>query len=92
MGRTDSKHHGYMIYELPPNGQGLTALEMLNILGGYDIGSLRHNGAEYLHLLIEAKKLAFSDRDHFITDPDFEKIRVDRLLSKDYARSFEEKN
>jgi gamma-glutamyltranspeptidase/glutathione hydrolase len=74
-----------MIYELPPNGQGLAALEMLNILEGYDIGNLGHNNAEYLHLLIEAKKLAFSDRDHFITDPDFEKIRVDRLLSKDYA-------
>ena len=50
---------------------------------------LEHNGAEYLHLLIEAKKLAFSDRDHFITDPDFEKIPVDRLLSKDYAKTEE---
>jgi gamma-glutamyltranspeptidase / glutathione hydrolase len=79
-------YRGYTIYELPPNGQGLTALEMLNILGGYDIGSLEHNGAEYLHLLIEAKKLAFSDRDHFITDPDFEKIPTDKLLSKDYAK------
>ena len=84
-------YHGYMIYELPPNGQGLTALEMLNILGGYDIGSLKHNGAEYLHLLIEAKKLAFSDRDHFITDPDFEKIPVGELLSKDYAKDLRKK-
>ena len=84
-------YRGYKIYELPPNGQGLTALEMLNILGGYDIGSLEHNGAEYLHLLVEAKKLAFSDRDHFITDPDFEKIPVDKLLSKDYAKDLRKK-
>ena len=84
-------YRGYTIYELPPNGQGLTALEMLNILGGYDIGSLKHNGAEYLHLLTEAKKLAFSDRDHFITDPVFEKIPVDKLLSKDYAKELRNK-
>jgi len=84
-------YRGCKIYELPPNGQGLTALEMLNILGGYDIGSLKHNGAEYLHLLIEAKKLAFSDRDHFITDPDFEKIPVDKLLSEDYAKDLRNK-
>jgi gamma-glutamyltranspeptidase/glutathione hydrolase len=84
-------YRSYTIYELPPNGQGLTALEMLNILGGYDIGSLKHNDAEYLHLLIEAKKLAFSDRDHFITDPDFEKIPVDELLSKDYAKDLRKK-
>jgi gamma-glutamyltranspeptidase/glutathione hydrolase len=86
-----TEYHGYKIYELPPNGQGLTALEMLNILGGYDIGSLKPNGAEYLHLLIEAKKLAFSDRDHFITDPDFEKIPVDKLLSEDYAKDLRNK-
>jgi gamma-glutamyltranspeptidase/glutathione hydrolase len=84
-------YRGYKIYELPPNGQGLAALEMLNILGGYDIGSLKHNGAEYLHLLTEAKKLAFNDRDHFITDPDFEKIPIDRLLSKDYAKDLRKK-
>jgi gamma-glutamyltranspeptidase/glutathione hydrolase len=84
-------YRGYTIYELPPNGQGLTALEMLNILEGYDIGSFKQNGAEYLHLLIEAKKLAFSDRDHFITDPDFEKIPVDKLLSNDYAKDSRKK-
>jgi gamma-glutamyltranspeptidase/glutathione hydrolase len=84
-------YRGYTIYELPPNGQGLTALEMLNILGGYDIGRLKHNSAEYLHLLIEAKKLAFSDRNRFITDPDFEKIPVDKLLSKDYANDLRKK-
>jgi gamma-glutamyltranspeptidase/glutathione hydrolase len=84
-------YRGYTIHELPPNGQGITALEMLNILEGYDMGSLNPNGAEYLHLLIEAKKLAFSDRDHFITDPDFEKIPVEELISKEYAKKLRKK-
>jgi len=76
---------GYTIYELPPNGQGITALEMLNILEGYDIGSLKANQPEYLHLLIEAKKMAFSDRDCYVTDPTFEDVPVNELLSKEYA-------
>jgi len=84
-------YRGYTIYELPPNGQGITALEMLNILEGYDIGSLGHNSPDYLHLLIEAKKIAFSDRDYFITDPEFENVPLDRLLSKEYAREWREK-
>jgi len=80
-----STYRGYTIYELPPNGQGVTALEMLNILEGYDMSGLGHNSPNYLHLLIEAKKIAFSDRDYFITDPEFENIPLDVLLSKDYA-------
>jgi len=78
-------YRGYTVYELPPNGQGLTALEMLNILEGYDISSLGEQSPEYLHLLIEAKKLVFNDRDNLIADPDFEEIPVDELLSKEYA-------
>jgi gamma-glutamyltranspeptidase/glutathione hydrolase len=78
-------YRGYTICELPPNGQGLTALEMLNVLGGYDIGGYMPNHAEYLHLLTEAKKAAFEDRNRYITDPEFEEVPVDRLLSKDYA-------
>ena len=85
-----TEYRNYTIYELPPNGQGLTALEMLNILEGYDIADLGHNSPEYLHLFIEAKKAAFSDRDAFITDPEFEPVPVDRLLSKDYARTLRE--
>lgn len=84
-------YRGYTVYELPPNGQGVTALEMLNILEGYNISTLKHNSAEYLHLLIEAKKAAFSDRDYFITDPDFEKIPIERLLSKAYAEEIRNK-
>ena len=79
-------YRGYTIYELPPNGQGITALQMLNILEGYDIASMPHNGEEYLHLLIEAKKIAFRDRDKFITDPDFEDIPIEKLISKEYAK------
>jgi gamma-glutamyltranspeptidase / glutathione hydrolase len=78
-------YRGYTVYELPPNTQGITALEMLNILEGYDISCLGQNSPEYLHLLIEAKKAAFTDRDNRIADPDFEEIPVDELLSKEYA-------
>ncbi|MBU4426606.1 MAG: gamma-glutamyltransferase, partial [Proteobacteria bacterium] len=83
-----TNYRGYTIYELPPNGQGITELEMLNILEGYDIASLGHNSADYIHLLIEAKKIAFSDRDYFITDPEFESVPLDRLLSKEYAKEW----
>ncbi len=78
-------YKGYDLYELPPNGQGMAALQMLNILEGFDLKSLGHNSAEYLHLLVEAKKLAFADRARYIADPDFAKIPVEKLLSKPYA-------
>jgi gamma-glutamyltranspeptidase/glutathione hydrolase len=78
-------YRGYTVYEMPPNGQGLAALEILNILEGYDVGKLGHNTAEYLHLLVEAKKLAFIDRARYIADPAFYPAPLDKLLSKDYA-------
>ena len=59
---------------------------MFNVLEGYDIAGLEHNSPEYLHLLIEAKKAAFSNRDYYITDPEFEKVPVAEILSKEYAR------
>jgi gamma-glutamyltranspeptidase/glutathione hydrolase len=80
-------YRGLTILELPPNGQGMVALEMLNILEGYDVAGLGHNGPEYLHLLIEAKKAAFSNRDRYISDPEFVKIPVAEILSKDYAKT-----
>ena len=83
-------YRGFTIYELPPNGQGAVTLEMLNILEGYEIGRLKPNSPEYLHLLIEAKKAAFKDRDEFITDPEFENIPIHRFLSKDYAQKIRE--
>jgi gamma-glutamyltranspeptidase/glutathione hydrolase len=78
-------YRGYDVWELPPNGQGIAALQMLNILEGYDLKSLGHNSAEYLHLMIEAKKVAFEDRARWYADPAFSHIPVATLLSKDYA-------
>jgi len=78
-------YKGYRLWELPPNGQGIAALQMLNILDGYDLSSLHHNSADYLHLLIEAKKLAFEDRARFYADIDYMTVSVDELISKEYA-------
>ncbi len=78
-------YRDHTVFELPPNGQGLVALEMLNILEGYDIRGMAHNGPDQLHLLVEAKKAAFRDRDRHIGDPDFEELPVPRLISKAYA-------
>lgn len=86
-----TNYRGYTVFEPPPNGQGITALEMLNILESFDISSLGNNSTEYLHLLIEAKKLAFSDRDNRIADPEFEEIPIEELLSKEYATKCSEK-
>lgn len=77
-------YRGYTVYELPPNTQGLAALTMLKILEGYDVKRLGHNTAEYLHLLIEAKKLAYADRARHIADPAFYQAPVDKLLAPDY--------
>jgi gamma-glutamyltranspeptidase/glutathione hydrolase len=78
-------YRGYTVYEFPPNTQGLAALLALNIVEGFDLPSQERQSAEYLHLLIEAKKLAFADRDRYISDPDFIDIPVKELLSKEYA-------
>lgn len=78
-------YRGYDIWELPPNGQGTAALQMLNILEGYDIASMGFGSTDYLHVLTEAKKLAYEDRAKFYADPAFNKIPLDKLLSKAYA-------
>ncbi len=78
-------YRGYDVFELPPNGQGLAVLQMLNIVEGFDLKSLGHNSADYLHLLVEAKKLAFEDRARYYADPAFTKIPLAELLSKEYA-------
>ncbi len=80
-------YRGYTLYELPPNGQGLVAIQMLNIMEGYDIKSMGFNSPDYLHLLVEAKKLAFADRDRYVSDPEFADIPVEKLVSKEYART-----
>ena len=80
-----TNYRGYDVYELPPNGQGIVALQMLNILEGYDIRSMGFGTAQYLHTLIEAKKVAYEDRAKFYADPDFYDAPIDMLLSKEYA-------
>jgi gamma-glutamyltranspeptidase/glutathione hydrolase len=72
---------------LPPNGQGIAALEMLNVLEHWDLKSLGHNSAEHLHLFVEAKKLAFADRARFYADPAFGQPPVAELISKRYGKS-----
>jgi gamma-glutamyltranspeptidase/glutathione hydrolase len=79
-------YRGYQVFELPPNTQGVAALEMLNILEGFDLKALGHNSAAYLHMLVEAKRIAFADRDAWLGDPaSTPKAAVQRMLSKDYA-------
>ena len=78
-------YRGHTVWELPPNGQGIAALQMLNLLEGFDLKSLGPKSAEYVHLLVEAKKLAFADRAKFYADPAFEKLPVAQLISKAYA-------
>jgi gamma-glutamyltranspeptidase/glutathione hydrolase len=84
---TGTTYRGHTVYEFPPNTQGLATLLELNIVEGFDLPGLGYQSAEYLHLLIEAKKLAFADRDHYISDPDFVDIPIHDLLSKEYAAS-----
>jgi gamma-glutamyltranspeptidase/glutathione hydrolase len=79
-------YRGYDVWELPPNGQGIAALQMLNILEGFDLKKMGFGSADYLHVLAETKKLVFEDRARYYADPDFATIPLERLLSKDYAR------
>ena len=78
-------YRGYDVYELPPNSQGIAALQMLTILEGFDLTKWGYNSPDTLHTLIEAKKLAFEDRAKFYADPAFSKIPLQGLLSKAYA-------
>ena len=80
-----TNYRGYQIWELPPNGQGIAALEMLNILEAYDVKEMGRGSAEYLHLFVEAKKLAFADRATYYADPAMSEVPVEQLISKDYA-------
>ncbi len=78
-------YRGYTVWELPPNGQGIAALQILNILEGYDLRSMGFGSKEYIHYFVEAKKLAFEDRAKFYADPSFNDIPVKALISKKYA-------
>jgi gamma-glutamyltranspeptidase/glutathione hydrolase len=80
-----TNYRGYDVWELPPNGQGLSVLQMLNILEGFDLKAMGFGSTAYVHTFIEAKKLAFEDRARLYADPDFFKTPIAELNSKDYA-------
>lgn len=80
-----TNYRGYDVWELPPNGQGIAALQILNIMEGYDIAGMGFGSPDYIHHFVEAKKLAFEDRARFYADPDFNDIPVQELISKEYA-------
>ena len=78
-------YRGIRLYEIPPNGQGITALMTLNILERTPLGDLEHLGADHVHTLVEAHKLSMAERDRFVSDMDFSNVPVELLLSKDFA-------
>ena len=78
-------YRGWAVYEIPPNGQGIAALEMLNILESFPLQKYGHNSADALHLMIEAKKLAYADMIRYVADQKFSRVPVAGLLSKEYA-------
>ena len=79
-------YRGYDVWELPPNSQGIAALQMLNILENFDLAKMGRSSADFWHVMTEAKKLAFADRARYYADPAFAKVPVAELLSKEYAR------
>jgi len=81
-----TNYRGYDVWELPPNGQGTAVLQMLNILEQFDIGNMGFGSAEYMHLFIEAKKLAYEDRAKYYSDMDFNTIPIEELISKEYGK------
>jgi gamma-glutamyltranspeptidase len=78
-------YRGFTVTELPPNTQGIATLMLLNLIEGFDMHQIGEGTADYYHMMAEAVKLTFADRDKWVTDPDFLDIPVDKLLSKDYA-------
>lgn len=91
-----STYRDYSIFQVPPNSQGFVGLMILNILENYDLSTIPHGSYQYYHLLVEAIKVSFQDRNKHLTDPNWHNIPLERLLSKEYARklaasiSFEE--
>lgn len=80
-----TSYRGYELWELPPPGQGIAALQMLNLLEAYDLRGIGRTSSQFVHLFLEAKKLAFEDRARHYADPDFMRVPVQRLISKEYA-------
>jgi len=80
-------YRGFDVWELPPNGQGIAALQMLNIIEQFDFSNIKFGSAEHIHIVTEAKKLAFEDRSKYYADMDFANVPVEKLLDKEYAKS-----
>ncbi|MCV9387777.1 gamma-glutamyltransferase [Reichenbachiella ulvae] len=80
-----TNYRGYDVWELPPNGQGIAALQILNIMEGYDVAAMGFGSGEYMHHFVEAKKLAFEDRAKYYADMNFVDVPVEELISKEYA-------
>ena len=80
-----TNYRGYDLWEIPPPGQGIAALQMLNILEGYDLKAFGPRSPDYWHLFLEAKKLVYADRARYYADPAFAKVPVAELISKPYA-------
>ncbi|HED10436.1 MAG TPA: gamma-glutamyltransferase family protein, partial [Caldithrix abyssi] len=80
-----TNYRGYDVWELPPNGQGIAALQILNIMEGFDVRGMGFGSADYIHHFVEAKKLAFEDRAKYYADPDFNRLPVEQLISREYA-------
>ncbi|MQP64054.1 gamma-glutamyltransferase [Niveispirillum sp. SYP-B3756] len=80
-----TSYRGHDLWQIPPNGQGLATLQMMNILEGYDLKAMGHNSADFIHVSVEAKKLAFADRSRWYADQAFVKLPIEKLISKDYA-------
>lgn len=81
-----TNYRGYNVYQLPPNGQGIAVLQMLNMMEPFDVKGMGFGSKDYLHLFVEAKKLAFEDRARYYADPEFVNVPVSKLISKSYAR------
>ncbi|WP_298368437.1 gamma-glutamyltransferase [uncultured Lutibacter sp.] len=81
-----TNYRGFDVWELPPNGQGIAALQMLNIIEQYDFSNINYGSAQHIHIVTEAKKIAFEDRSKYYADMDFAKVPVEELISKEYAK------
>jgi gamma-glutamyltranspeptidase/glutathione hydrolase len=79
-------YHGYDVWELPPPGQGIAALQLLNVIENFDLKGMGRNSPDFWHVFTEAKKIVFADRARYYADPEFAKVPVAQLLSKDYAK------
>jgi gamma-glutamyltranspeptidase/glutathione hydrolase len=82
----ETSYAGYRVLAFPPNSQGVALLMQLNMAELYDVAAMGHNSTTYVHTLVEVKKLAFAERDRYVTDPSFAEIPLERLVSKEHAR------